>query len=104
MPNPPSPPKPPPPRPAAPTTPRPPAGPRVDGLWDTRDLATYLGLHPQTVKERVAAREYPHHRFGRSVRFTPEDVAEIEAAAKVPARTAPRRDEVTARRVKPRVA
>lgn len=105
----PSPPNPPPPRPrppAGPSSPPPPPGPRVDDLWDMARLAQFLGLHVQTVKERVAARQIPFTRpLGtRSVRFTQQDVDDILAAGRVPAETAPTRDEVAARRGKARVA
>lgn len=87
--------------PAGPANPKPPPGPRVgEPLWDMHALAAYFDVHVQTIKALVAAREVPFTRLpgGRLVRFTPDDVAEILAAGKVPVQQAPRRDEVVARR------
>ena len=54
---------------------------------DIDGLAAELGVPRTWVRDKVTARAIPHHRYGRHVRFTPEDVAEFrrltaEATAK----------------------
>ena len=45
------------------------------------DLAATLGVHPSWVYERTRLNLIPHRRYGRLIRFDPEDVAAIKAAA-----------------------
>jgi excisionase family DNA binding protein len=53
--------------------------------WLTVDeLAALLKIGKSTVQKKVAARVWPHHNLG-GVRFSPEDVAAIDAATAVPA-------------------
>lgn len=52
--------------------------------WLTSEqLAGVLGVHLRWVQERVTARALPHHRVGRLVRFTPEDLKAIEKSMAV---------------------
>jgi len=53
--------------------------------WLTVDeLAALLKIGKSTVQKKVAARVWPHHNLV-GVRFSPEDVAAIDAATAVPA-------------------
>jgi excisionase family DNA binding protein len=60
---------------------------------DIAGMAGELGVPESWVRDRVKARAIPHHRYGKHVRFTAEDVAEFrrltaEATAKaVPLRS-----------------
>lgn len=74
------------------------APPKVDTHLDIDGLAAHLGLPRTWVRDKVTARQIPHRRYGRHVRFAPEDVEAIERGGFVPAQAAPRRDEVTNRR------
>lgn len=55
------------------------------------ELAELLQMSEKWVKRRVSARAIPHHRRGRAVRFTPDDVAAIRAMDAEPVQTARRR-------------
>lgn len=56
---------------------------------DMAALAEELGVPFSWVKEKVAARQLPHRRYGKHVRFTAEDVAAIRAASAEPVAAAP---------------
>jgi excisionase family DNA binding protein len=47
------------------------------------DLADVLGVSKYWVQSQVTARALPHHRVGRLVRFSPEDVRRIHALMQV---------------------
>lgn len=47
-------------------------------LLSVDDLATHLGVSRRWIYERTRTYAIPHRRFGRTVRFTPADVAAIE--------------------------
>jgi len=53
------------------------------------ELAELLQVSDKWVKRKIAARQLPHHRRGRLVRFTPDDVAAIRDMDAVPVQTAP---------------
>lgn len=57
---------------------------------DIDGLADLLGVSRSWVRDKVTARELPHHRPGRHVRFTPEDVEAIAALTSEPVRAEPR--------------
>jgi len=65
--------------------------------WDARDLARYLRLHPQTIRNAVAREDFrlvpPPHRIGsgkqRRLRWIPQEV-EAWLAAAGPERGRPR--------------
>lgn len=47
--------------------------------WLTSEqLAAVLGVNKKWVQDRVTDKTLPHHRVGRLVRFTPDDVKAIE--------------------------
>jgi excisionase family DNA binding protein len=48
------------------------------------DAAAYLGVSARWLIEQARSREVPHHRYGRSVRFSPADLRAIEARAAEP--------------------
>lgn len=54
--------------------------PAADRWLTTPQLADHLGVSVRWIKTQLARRAIPHHRLGRNVRFTPTDVARIEAA------------------------
>jgi excisionase family DNA binding protein len=59
---------------------------RADGneAWlSSEQLAAVLGVNTSWVERRVSSRELPHHRVGRLVRFTPDDVRAIEMSMAV---------------------
>jgi excisionase family DNA binding protein len=58
-------------------------------LLDIDGLADYLGVPRTWVRDMVTARQIPFRKIGRHVRFHPDDVAEIEKAAKQPALSGP---------------
>ncbi|MEV1018131.1 helix-turn-helix domain-containing protein [Micromonospora sp. NPDC049801] len=69
-------------------------GPLIDDIrarlaadrWLTiPQLAEHLQVSAEWVKRRAAAREIPHHRVGKQVRFTPADLSELEEIMKEPA-------------------
>lgn len=75
------------------------ADPDQHDLLDKHQLARRLGISPKTVAERVRSGQFPHVRIGRRepgarelrlIRFTPENVAQIEAeyVEHVPGRSA----------------
>lgn len=45
-----------------------------------KQLAKMLQVSESWLHKQVAARAIPHHRRGRAVRFTPQDVAEIRGS------------------------
>lgn len=51
---------------------------------DIDGLAAELGVPRTWVRDKVTARAIPHHRYGRHVRFTDEDVAAIRQASAAP--------------------
>ncbi len=54
--------------------------------WLTiEEFAALRKIGKSTVQKKVAARIWPHHNIGGGVRFSPEDVAAIDAATAVPA-------------------
>lgn len=56
---------------------------------DIKGLAAELGVPWTWVRDKVTARQLPHHRYGRHVRFTPEDVAAIRETSAEPVAKAP---------------
>jgi len=46
------------------------------------EAAEELGVKPSWLKAKAQAREIPHRRYGRLVRFADEDIAEIRAMHK----------------------
>jgi excisionase family DNA binding protein len=48
-------------------------------------VATQLGMSQRFVQKRTAAGEWPHHRFGRVLRFSAEDFEEIVEITSRPA-------------------
>lgn len=49
---------------------------------DIQGMADLLGVPFTWVRDKVTARQIPHHRYGRHVRFTEEDIAEYRARTK----------------------
>ncbi|MGZ4663570.1 MAG: helix-turn-helix domain-containing protein [Frankiaceae bacterium] len=59
---------------------------RGQKLHTTAEVAELFGVHPVTVRKKVAAGEWPSLVIGsRSLRFTDEHIAEIIAQAERPA-------------------
>ena len=52
-----------------------------------REFAKLTGQNVFTVYEHLRRGIVPHHRFGRAVKFTPEDVREYLDMTRVPARS-----------------
>lgn len=55
---------------------------------DKKQLAAVLNVTESWVRNKVTARELPHRRVGRHVRFAPEDVQAIKDQIFEPAITA----------------
>lgn len=49
---------------------------------DIAGMAQELGVEESWVRDKVKARAIPHHRYGKHVRFTAEDIAEFRASTK----------------------
>lgn len=56
-------------------------------MWTPEVSAPKVGKSPNWLKEKARASEIPHHRMGRTIMFTPSDVAEIIENGAVPAGT-----------------
>jgi hypothetical protein len=46
-------------------------------LTDVKGLADRFGFSPEWVRDQCRKHGWPHSRFGRNIRFTPEQVAAI---------------------------
>lgn len=55
----------------------------MDGWYDVQDMARRLKVTPRTVQRWCRERRVPHVRVGRGIRFTPQQVVEIESAYRV---------------------
>jgi excisionase family DNA binding protein len=49
------------------------------GWYDVTDVAALLKVSPRTVQRWCRERRVPHVRVGRGIRFTAEQLAEIES-------------------------
>ena len=49
---------------------------RNDGLWKLQDVAEYLGVHPNTVRNRMKDSGLPHRYVGTALRFVPDEIDE----------------------------
>ena len=58
--------------------------PHPDTAWTTRDIATWLNVHVDTVRKHVVAGTWPHHKIDRRYVFTPADRAAIDELTKGP--------------------
>jgi hypothetical protein len=56
---------------------------------DTKAAAELLGMSAEWLRKQAAARLVPHNRYGRSVRFTAEQVAQIRAMSAQPIASVP---------------
>jgi excisionase family DNA binding protein len=54
------------------------------------ELAAELGVSDEWVRQQCRDGRFPHHRVGRRIRFSDEDLAAIVADMAVPAATRPR--------------
>ena len=52
----------------------------MNGWLTCDDLAPVIGVSSRTIQRWARDRTVPHVRIGRLVRFTPEQVAEIQSA------------------------
>lgn len=57
----------------------------MDGWYDVQDMARRLKVTPRTVQRWCRERRVPHVRVGRGIRFTAQQLVEIEAAYRVEA-------------------
>lgn len=55
----------------------------MDPWYDAQDVARRLKVTPRTVQRWCRERRVPHIRVGRGIRFTAQQLAEIEAAYRV---------------------
>ena len=58
----------------------------MDDVFDMKAAAKRLGISPHTLRMLVRQRRVPHHRLGRRIVFTADDVLGILKAAEVPLR------------------
>lgn len=56
---------------------------RSTSWMNVEQAAAHLGVTSNWLYERVASKAIPHHRVGRFVRFTPEDLQRIERSTQV---------------------
>lgn len=63
-----------------------------------QDLALRTGMSVKYWERKVSARAIPFTMFGRAVRFTEQQIAQIIADAAETPKAIPTRDEVSARR------
>jgi excisionase family DNA binding protein len=54
-----------------------------------RDVATFIGMSPRWVHERVRRREISCYRFGTALRFDPEEVRQWIAQYRSPPEAPP---------------
>jgi len=54
-----------------------------DGLVDKHAAAEWLGVSVSWIEKKTAAREIPHTKLGRSVRFSADHLAAIVADGEV---------------------
>ena len=54
-----------------------------EGLVDKKTAAAWLGVSVSWLEKRIAAREVPHTRLGRAVRFSADHLAAIVAENEV---------------------
>ena len=52
----------------------------MNGWYDVDDVAALLKVSPRTVQRWCRERRVPHVRVGRGIRFTAEQLTEIESA------------------------
>lgn len=63
----------------------------TDDTWITSaELAARLQISPETVRDRVAAGEWPAGRIGRHLRFSPDQVQQIGRIISQPRKRKPR--------------
>jgi excisionase family DNA binding protein len=60
-----------------------------DRALNIAELAELLGVPRSWVRDKVTARELPHHRIGRHVRFFADDIAAIKQQTAAPATAGP---------------
>lgn len=53
----------------------------MNGWKSTETLATELGIKPRTLQAWCRDGKVPHHRLGRLIRFSPQDVELIKQTA-----------------------
>ena len=51
----------------------------MNGWYDIADVAAYLKVSPRTVQRWCRERRVPYVRVGRGIRFTTDQLAEIES-------------------------
>ena len=58
----------------------------LDGIaYTAAEAAEFLAWTETALKQAAVQRRVPHTRFGREVRFTKQDIADILAASRIPA-------------------
>lgn len=55
----------------------------MDPWYDAQDVARRLKVTPRTVQRWCRERRIPHVRIGRGIRFTAQQLVEIESAYRV---------------------
>lgn len=55
----------------------------MNAWYDVDDVASMLKVTPRTIQRWCRERRVPHVRVGRGIRFTAEQLAEIEAMYRV---------------------
>lgn len=70
----------------------------TEPLRTIAEAAAFLGIPETTLRDKVTARQVPHTRIGRHVRFSADHLAEIIAAGEQPVITAPTRLQVVGAR------
>jgi excisionase family DNA binding protein len=59
---------------------------RDEGMRSVEEAARVLGISRHTVRAWVRGRRLAHHRLGRRIVFSPEDLERFIRASRVPAK------------------
>lgn len=58
----------------------------MSDFYTVKKLANLLSVHQDTIYRMVKRNEIAHHRIGKEIRFSPEQISEIKKATLIPAR------------------
>ncbi len=48
----------------------------MEKMMNLKEAAEYLGLHPETLRQKTKRGEFPHHRTGRKLGFYASELRE----------------------------
>lgn len=47
---------------------------KKEELWNTQQVADYLGVHPTTIRHRIKHNELPHEKFLKRYQFKKSEI------------------------------